>query len=160
MDLGGVANLYGLWDWVGIPLWLLVGMAPRMGPESRSCTFLLGRPVSRKGDKYKFGSVENRSTRKKNLGPKKTTNNKFIPHMMSTPEFDRVGFHLDLQVDDETVFEVLIAAGHLQVTSVVQQCCDYLQTQFVQLRFDVQTYCHVSETFKKPRRLRWPTFTK
>ena len=65
MDPGGVANLYELWDWVGIPLWLLVGMAPRMGPESRSCTFLLGRPVSRKGDKYKFGSVENRSTRKK-----------------------------------------------------------------------------------------------
>ena len=64
--------------------------------------------------------------------------------MMSTPEFDRVGFHLDLQVDDETVFEILIATGHLQVTSVVQQCCDYLQTQFVQLRFDVQTYCHVS----------------
>ena len=81
--------------------------------------------------------------------------------MMSTPEFDRVGFHIDLQVDDETVFEVLIATGHLQVTSVVQQCCDYLQTQFVQLRFDVQTYCHVSaiadrhglKTFKKPRRL-------
>ena len=46
--------------------------------------------------------------------------------MMSTPEFDRVGFHLDLQVDDETVFEILIATGHLQVTSVVQQCCDYL----------------------------------
>ena len=64
--------------------------------------------------------------------------------MMSPPEFDRVGFHLDLQVDDETVFEVLIAAGHLQVTSVVQQCCDYSQTQFVQLRFDVQTYCRVS----------------
>ena len=64
--------------------------------------------------------------------------------MMSTPEFERFGFHLDLQVDDETVFEVLIATGHLQVTSVVQQCCDYLQTQFVQLRFDVQTYCRVS----------------
>ena len=30
----------GLWDWVG--------MAPRMGPESCSCTFPLGRPVSRK----------------------------------------------------------------------------------------------------------------
>ena len=25
---------------------------PRMGPESRSCTFPLGRPVSRKADKY------------------------------------------------------------------------------------------------------------
>ena len=51
----------------------------------------------------------------------------------------------DLQVNDENIFEVLVAADHLQVTSVVQQCCDYLQTHFVdQLRFDVQTYCRVS----------------
>ena len=49
----------------------------------------------------------------------------------------------DLQVNDENVFDVLVAADHLQVTSVVQQCCDYLQTQFVQLRFDVQTYCQI-----------------
>ena len=46
VDPGGVVNLYGLWDWVGMP--------PRMGPESRSCTFSLGRPVSRKaGNKNK-----------------------------------------------------------------------------------------------------------
>ena len=43
VDPGGVANLYGLWGWVG--------MAPRMGPESRSCTFPLGRPVFRKAGK-------------------------------------------------------------------------------------------------------------
>ena len=49
----------------------------------------------------------------------------------------------DLQVNDENIFEVLVAADHLQVTSVVQQCCDYLQTQFVQLRFDVHTYCQI-----------------
>ena len=49
----------------------------------------------------------------------------------------------DLQVNDENVLDVLVAADHLQVTSVVQQCCDYLQTQFVQLRFDVQTYCQI-----------------
>ena len=49
----------------------------------------------------------------------------------------------DLQVNDENVFEVLVAADHLQVTSVVRQCCDYLQTQFVQLRFDVQRYCQI-----------------
>ena len=49
----------------------------------------------------------------------------------------------DLQVNDENVFEVLVAADHLQVTSVVEQCCDYLRTQFVQLRFDVQTYCQI-----------------
>ena len=63
----------------------------------------------------------------------------------------------DLQVNDENIFEVLVAADHLQVTSAVQQCCDYLQTQFVdQLRFDVKTFCRV----KKPRTQRWPTFTK
>ena len=46
----------------------------------------------------------------------------------------------DLQVNDENTFEVLVAADHLQVTSVVQQCCDYLQTQFIdQLQFDVHT---------------------
>ena len=49
----------------------------------------------------------------------------------------------DILVNDENVFDVLVAADHLQVTSVVQQCCDYLQTQFVQLRFDVQTYCQI-----------------
>ena len=43
IDLGGVAILYRLWD--------LLGMAPRMGPSSRSCTFPLGRPVSRKAGK-------------------------------------------------------------------------------------------------------------
>ena len=49
----------------------------------------------------------------------------------------------DLQVNDENVFEVLVAADHVQVTGVIQQCCEYLQTQFVQLRFDVQTYCQI-----------------
>ena len=46
----------------------------------------------------------------------------------------------DLHVNDENVFEVLVAADHLQVTTVVKQCCDYLQTHFVQLRFKVQIY--------------------
>ena len=51
----------------------------------------------------------------------------------------------NLQVNDENVFEVLVAADHVQVTSVVQQCCDYLQTHFGdQPRFDLQTYCRVS----------------
>ena len=49
----------------------------------------------------------------------------------------------DLQVNDENVLDVLVAADHLQVTSVVQHCCDYLRTQFVQLRFDVQTFCQL-----------------
>ena len=38
-----VCPAFGLWDWVG--------MAPLMGPESRSCTFPLVRPVSRKAGK-------------------------------------------------------------------------------------------------------------
>ena len=49
----------------------------------------------------------------------------------------------DLHINDENVFEVLLAADHLQVTSVVQKCCNYLLTEFVQLRFDVQTYCRI-----------------
>jgi len=43
VDPGGVANLDGLWDWVG--------MASHMGPESRLCTLPVGRPVSRKAGK-------------------------------------------------------------------------------------------------------------
>ena len=43
VDSGGVVNLDGLWDWVG--------MVPRMRPESHLCTFPLGRPVSRKAGK-------------------------------------------------------------------------------------------------------------
>ena len=49
----------------------------------------------------------------------------------------------DILVNDKNVLDILVAADHLQVTSVVQQCCEYLQTQFVQLRFDVQTYCQI-----------------
>ena len=49
----------------------------------------------------------------------------------------------EINVNDENVFEVLPAADHLQVTSVIQQCCDYLQTEFVHQKFDLQTYCHI-----------------
>ena len=44
-----------------------------------------------------------------------------------------------IHLNDKSVFEVLTAADHLQVASVVEQCCKYL----TQLRFDVQTYCRV-----------------
>ena len=45
VDPGGVANLDGLWDWVG--------MARRMGPTGKShlCTLPVGRPMSRKAGK-------------------------------------------------------------------------------------------------------------
>ena len=49
----------------------------------------------------------------------------------------------EVNVNDENVFEVLTAADHLQVTSVVQQCCKYLETELVELGFDVQFYCRV-----------------
>ena len=48
-----------------------------------------------------------------------------------------------LDVNDENVFEVLLTADHLQVKSVVEQCCNYLQTTFDQQEFDVQTYCRI-----------------
>ncbi|KAJ7384520.1 hypothetical protein OS493_021149 [Desmophyllum pertusum] len=47
----------------------------------------------------------------------------------------------DLHVNEENVFEVLAAADHLQVTSVVQQCCNFLKKEFVQLRLDLHNYC-------------------
>ena len=50
----------------------------------------------------------------------------------------------DLPVNEENVFEVLAAADHLQVTTVVQQCCDFLKREFIQLRLDVNNYCLLS----------------
>ena len=47
----------------------------------------------------------------------------------------------DLRVNEENVFEVLAAADHLQVTTVVQQCCDFLKREFIQLRLDLHNYC-------------------
>ncbi|KAL9986415.1 hypothetical protein ACROYT_G000562 [Oculina patagonica] len=47
----------------------------------------------------------------------------------------------DLHVNEENVFEVLAAADHLQVTSVVQQCCDFLKREFIQLQLDLHNYC-------------------
>ena len=49
----------------------------------------------------------------------------------------------EINVNDENVFEVLTTADHLQVTSVVQQCCKYLETELVELGFDVKFYCRI-----------------
>jgi len=49
----------------------------------------------------------------------------------------------DLHVNNENVFEVLLATDHLQVTSVVQQCCGYIRAEFVDFRFNVQSYCRI-----------------
>ena len=50
----------------------------------------------------------------------------------------------DLCVNEENVFEVLAAADHLQVTTVVGQCCDFLKREFIQLRLDLHNYCLLS----------------
>ena len=50
----------------------------------------------------------------------------------------------DLHVNEENVFEVLAAADHLQVTIVVQQCCDFLKREIIQLRLDLHNYCLLS----------------
>ena len=46
----------------------------------------------------------------------------------------------DLHVNEVNVFEVLAAADHLQVTSVVKQCCGFLKREFNQ-RFNLHNYC-------------------
>ena len=50
----------------------------------------------------------------------------------------------DLRVNEENVFEVLAAADHLRVTTVVEQCCDFLKREFIQLRLDLHNYCLLS----------------
>ena len=50
----------------------------------------------------------------------------------------------EISINDENVFDVLVAADHLQVTSVIQQCCDFLQTEFTERKSDVLTYCRIS----------------
>ena len=50
----------------------------------------------------------------------------------------------DVLVHKENVFEVLPTANYLQVTSVVRQCCDCLDKEFIQRSFDVQTYRQLS----------------
>ena len=51
----------------------------------------------------------------------------------------------DLLVDEESVSKVLAAADHLQVVSAVHQCCNFLLTKFVKIRFDFETYCRIWE---------------
>ena len=50
----------------------------------------------------------------------------------------------DLRVNKENVFEVLATADHLQATTVVQQCCDFLKREFIQLRLDLHNYTLLS----------------
>ena len=50
----------------------------------------------------------------------------------------------NILVNKENVFEVVITANHLQVASVVKQCCDFLDRELVQRQLDVQTFRQVS----------------
>ena len=50
----------------------------------------------------------------------------------------------DLRVNEENVLEVLAAADHLQLASVVQQCCDFMKREFIQLRLNLHNYCLLS----------------
>ena len=47
----------------------------------------------------------------------------------------------DLHVNEKNVFEVLTTAVQLQVQNVVEQCCDFLKREFIQLRLDLHNYC-------------------
>lgn len=50
----------------------------------------------------------------------------------------------ELRVNEKTVFEVLAAANHLQITDIVNRCCDFLKREFVQVGFDLKRYCQLS----------------
>ena len=47
----------------------------------------------------------------------------------------------DLLVNAENVSEVLTTADQLQVQGVVEQCCEFLKREFIQLRLDLHNYC-------------------
>ena len=49
-----------------------------------------------------------------------------------------------LMSETKDVFEILTTASHLQVSSIVQQCCDVLDSELVQRRLDVQTFRRLS----------------
>ena len=49
-----------------------------------------------------------------------------------------------LMTETKDVFKILTTANHLQVSSIVQQCCDVLDNELVQRRLDVQTYRQLS----------------
>ena len=42
------------------------------------------------------------------------------------------------------MFEVLAAADRFEVTTAVQQCCDFLKREFIQLRINLHNYCLLS----------------
>ena len=49
-----------------------------------------------------------------------------------------------LMTETKDVFEILTTANHLQLSSIVQQCCDVLDKELVQRRLDVLTFRQLS----------------
>lgn len=54
-----------------------------------------------------------------------------------------------LRVNKNNAFEVLAAANHFQITNVVHQCCELLEKEFVQARFDLERYCQLTAVADK-----------
>ena len=54
-----------------------------------------------------------------------------------------------LRINSENVFQVLAAADHLQVTSVLQECSDFLKRELLQDKLDVRWYCYLCEIAEK-----------
>ena len=50
-----------------------------------------------------------------------------------------------LRINRENVFQVLAAADHLQVTSVLQECSDFLKRELLQDKLDVRWCCYLCE---------------
>ena len=54
----------------------------------------------------------------------------------------------DLHVNQKSVFEVLLAASQLKISSVVQLCCDFVKKEFIENGIDLKNYsmlCTVAE---------------
>ena len=54
-----------------------------------------------------------------------------------------------LRINRENVFQVLAAADHLQVTSVLQECSDFLKRELLQDELDVRWYSYLYEIAEK-----------
>ena len=46
----------------------------------------------------------------------------------------------DLHVNHKSVFEVLLTASQLQISSVVQLCCDFVKKEFIENGIDLKNY--------------------
>ena len=49
----------------------------------------------------------------------------------------------ELLINKKNVFEVLTTANHLQIPTIVRQCCDFFDKEYIQGCIDIQTYLHL-----------------